>query len=170
MEQRGPGPVLSCVSTLRGRSGWWVGGPAPCLVRGPPRCHVAIAQVILLVPVAEVGQLPHTNFGGKNQRISGKAVFLLASKAETAQIPSASAPLAKSRRILRRRGQGALAPAGSRESRRTRRGGPALLPKQTFAWLLSFSVTASKRFGPFLFCLPFLVDFWEFLTSSSLLI
>ena len=30
--------------------------------------------------------------------------------------------------------------------------------------------SASKMFGPFLFCLPFLVDFWEFLTSSSLLI
>ena len=65
-----------------------------------------------------------------------------------------------------------MVPVGSRESRRMWRGGLALLLKQMFAWLPGFLLhdSASKMFGPFLFCLPFLVDFWEFLTSSSLLI
>lgn len=54
-----------------------------------------------------------------------------------------------------------------------RRGGPTfLLSFLLLAWLLGFLFhdSASKRSGQFLFCLPVLVDFWEFLTDSSLLI
>lgn len=96
----------------------------------------------------------------------------MANEAETAQIPSANVPLAKSRRILRRHGQGTMAPVGSCEPRRTRRGGPTFLLSFLLAWLLGFLFhdSASKRSGQFLFCLPVLVDLWEFLTDSSLLI